>query len=239
MQTDTSQATHPMTALRDLVFVIGVLVIIKELLLRYETLWTYAGPISLATSLAVGLILLARQGISVRDLGLRWEDKIWKFVAFSALAVVLSLVVNIAFNIITTNFFDPGAPTGAGEKYAKRFSHLPGNLTAYVWWLSISWVVGGFIEEILFRGVLINRVESFISKPLFGTIAAVAFQSILFGQQHFYYQGWIGLAATGSLALLFGVLYLVFKRRLWPLIIAHGCVNTLGLTVLFLGGGQA
>ena len=37
MQTDIKSTTQPMTALRDLVCVIGVLVIIKELLLRHET----------------------------------------------------------------------------------------------------------------------------------------------------------------------------------------------------------
>lgn len=64
---------------------------------------------------------------------------------------------------------------------------------------------------------------------------AIVCQSVGFGQQHLYYQGWAGAVATGATALISGVFYVVLKRNLWPLILSHGLANTLGLTLIFAG----
>lgn len=48
------------------------------------------------------------------------------------------------------------------------------------------------------------------------------------------YQGLGGALMTGAVGVLFGVLYLVMKRNLWPLIIAHGIIDTLTLTQIYL-----
>jgi membrane protease YdiL (CAAX protease family) len=35
--------------------------------------------------------------------------------------------------------------------------------------------------------------------------------------------------------LVSGILYLLFKRNLWPLTLSHGLVNTIGLTLIYTG----
>ena len=112
---------------------------------------------------------------------------------------------------------------------------MPGNLPAYLFWLGIAWVIGGFTEEVLFRGMLISRFEKLFTFAPFGVFFAIVMQAIIFGQQHFYYQGLNGALATGAIALVSGLFYFLLKRNLWPLMLSHGLANTLGLTLIYLG----
>ncbi|WP_174754922.1 CPBP family glutamic-type intramembrane protease [Arenimonas daejeonensis] len=43
-----------------------------------------------------------------------------------------------------------------------------------------------------------------------------------------------GIVVTGCIGLVFGLLYLRL-RSLWPLVIAHGLVDTIGLVALYAG----
>ncbi len=235
MQTNPQSGVRPLTAIRDLIAVLAVLITVKEILLMHETLWTYAGPISLILALIVGVALLRSNGTSLRDIGLRWGDKKWKFVLYTVIAIIVSIVASTLISSISASLVDVNNYTAENEKYAARFDHITGNLPAFILWLSIGWIIGGFTEEILFRGVLINRIEAMIPFKYVGVTIAVIAQAVIFGQQHMYYQGWLGFAATGILGLLMGIMYLMFGRRLWPLIIAHGMTNTLGMTMLYLG----
>lgn len=52
---------------------------------------------------------------------------------------------------------------------------------------------------------------------------------------HFYYQSLRGLVVTGLIGIALGTLYLLYKRNLWPLVLAHGLVDTLSFTALYTG----
>lgn len=239
MENTSQNAVRPLIAIRDFMAVLTVLVVLKEILLRHETLWTYAGPISLLAAMATGLILVRRSRISLQDLGLKWGDKKWKLALYTLIAVAVSIVASAVLSSVLASVIDVSAYAAQNEKYASRFAHIPGNLPAYILWLSIGWIIGGFTEEILFRGILINRIETIVSHKVVGVLIAVLVQAAIFGQQHMYYQGWLGFFTTGILGLLMGVMYILFGRRLWPLIIAHGATNTLGMTMLYLGSAAA
>lgn len=49
------------------------------------------------------------------------------------------------------------------------------------------------------------------------------------------YQGWTGIVGTEMYGLFYGVATLSFGRNLWPAILAHGLLDTLGFTLLYLG----
>ena len=82
---------------------------------------------------------------------------------------------------------------------------------------------------------MIQRFEKLYQKLPFAIGLAVLTQALIFGQQHYYYQGLIGVCATGTIGLFSGMIYVLGKRKLWPLILSHGLANTLGMTMLFLG----
>lgn len=48
-------------------------------------------------------------------------------------------------------------------------------------------------------------------------------------------QGPTGVANIFVLALVFGAVYLRSGRNLWPLIAAHGIIDTVGITLIYLG----
>jgi membrane protease YdiL (CAAX protease family) len=154
---------------------------------------------------------------------------VWTLVALvltTAAGILFEAFINVALGEAATQ----AEPSNSG-----RFADLPGNTAAFVYWLAVAWIIGGFAEEMLFRGLLITRFKTLFSSIPFGLIIAIIMPAILFGQQHYYYQGIGGAFATGGVALVSGILYLLFKRNLWPLTLSHGLVNTIGLTLIYTG----
>jgi membrane protease YdiL (CAAX protease family) len=60
---------------------------------------------------------------------------------------------------------------------------------------------------------------------------------MIFGFGHFYYQGLSGWITTGMIGAVIGLLFLLYKRNLWPLIIAHAFVDALGMTSMYMEWG--
>lgn len=104
----------------------------------------------------------------------------------------------------------------------------------YLTWIVIGFVLGGLLEEILFRGFLITRISKFINKNKTNDILALIITSILFGLCHLY-QGWSGVISTGIIGLIFGIIFLAFNKNLWYSILTHGFVNATALTILYFG----
>jgi uncharacterized protein len=226
--------SRPPASAFDLLVILATLFGVKSALLQIEELWTYAGPISLLASVIVASWRLRRNGESWSELGLKKPVKLGKMLMWSLILLVLTMASGIVIElIVSTAVGDRSA--SIDPRYANRFADLPGNLASYLYWVVVSWVVGGFVEEMLFRGMLISRFERLFAAFPFASWTAVLLQSILFGQQHYYYQGWSGALATGGLALISGVFYLLLKRTLWPLILSHGLANMIGLSLIFAG----
>ncbi|MCK0070876.1 CPBP family intramembrane glutamic endopeptidase [Kordiimonas laminariae] len=225
------------TALRDCIFIIGTLLVVKSLLLEIEPLWSYAGPISLLFTLGIATWCLKQSNVSW---SLNGNDEVisWKRLAtLTVIALVVTIAVGILAQSLAVSFI--GTPSEAiqaiDERFQGRFANLPGNFPVYLFWLITAWVIGGLTEEILFRKILFVRFEMLFSKIPATTFLAISAQAMLFGQQHYYYQGAAGWVATGVIGFISGLLYLVFKRNLWPLILSHGISNSIGLTLLYFG----
>lgn len=45
------------------------------------------------------------------------------------------------------------------------------------------------------------------------------------------------MIATGVIGFIFGLYYLIGKRRLAPLILAHGVINTIGMVANYVSDG--
>jgi uncharacterized protein len=224
----------PTAAAGDLVLVLGTLLAFKFVLLQFDSLWTYAGPISLLAALIMASWCLHNRNQKWADLGLKRPENMTKVLLWSFAAMVVTMAAGILANIIGAS----AVSADLGEidpRYSNRFADLPGNAMLYLYWVVVSWVVGAFAEEMLFRAMLISRFEKLFSKFRYAPLIAVVLQSIIFGQQHFYYQGLTGALATGAIALVSGALYMFLKRNLWPLILSHGMANMLGLTLIYTG----
>jgi len=234
---NSSTAVSRQTAIFDLVLIIGCLLIAKTALLQIESIWSYAGPIALMFTLLVATLRLRSSRQSWSDIGVK-RPKSWLRLSLQTLiALIVTIGVGILAQSLANSFIGVAneATQAIDARYQGRFDDLPGNLPVYLFWITIAWVIGGFTEEMLFRGALFSRLESLCAGAPFAVVVAIVLQGILFGQQHYYYQGLAGWVANGAIAIVSGLLFLAFKRNLWPLIISHGLSNTIGLTALYLG----
>jgi len=108
---------------------------------------------------------------------------------------------------------------------------LPGAgvLIAFV----VGWLIGGFIEEIVFRGYLLTRLRSIFGKASLVDFLIITSTSAVFGFSHLY-QGWTGVISTGMIAFIFGYIFVINRMNLWYPILNHGFVNTVGSTLIYL-----
>ncbi len=66
-------------------------------------------------------------------------------------------------------------------------------------------------------------------------VIALVGQAVIFGLIHAY-QSPVGMFKVGLIGLVFGVSYLVVGKNLWPLILAHGLIDSLDMVSHFFGG---
>ncbi|MEM6912848.1 MAG: type II CAAX endopeptidase family protein [Pseudomonadota bacterium] len=235
----TSAGRDPLSrrnALLDLLLIVGMLLGSKSILLQVDAVWMVAGPISLVITLFLALVLIHRRGESMQAIGLRRPKTAQWLALWTLFALIITILAGgLAESFALSVFGGPDEETLAIDaQYQGRFDNVPGNLEAYLFWIATAWVVGGFTEEILFRGILILRLEQAMRRVPLAPLLAILCQAIIFGQQHAYYQGLTGWIATGVIALVSGLIYLGLKRSLWPLILSHGISNTIGLTLIYL-----
>jgi uncharacterized protein len=180
-------------------------------------------PLALATG------LMWRRRSSWRDVGLRRPARLrgallWGLGLFVVEILLLPMVV---------------APLSAAlhvpPQDLRAFADLPGNTARYLWLLiPITWGTAAFGEEMLYRGYYFDRLVAVFGPSRIGTVAALLAQAALFALGHAYL-GPRGMLNAGGIGLIAGCALLANGRNLWPLFLAHGLVDSFGITALYLG----
>ncbi|MBS4728019.1 CPBP family intramembrane metalloprotease [Mycobacterium sp. SM1] len=192
---------------------------------------SYFAPIDLGLNLAyiarltawggLGLYLLWRSGIGPARIGLgrfRWRPDLIGGIGLAAVVGLPGLGLYRAARMLGVNA--TVIPAGLGD----------------TWWripvLVATAFANGWAEEIVVVGYLLTRLRQLGAGPA----AALGCSSLLRGTYHAYqgFGAWLGNAAMG---LLFGY---VWHRtgRLWPLVIAHGVIDTVAFVGYALLGGR-
>jgi membrane protease YdiL (CAAX protease family) len=96
-----------------------------------------------------------------------------------------------------------------------------------VWWRApVSVLISfenGFLEEVLVVGYLLLRLRQLNLRPEI----AIAVSAVLRGSYHLY-QGYGGFVGNLVMGVVFAFVFLRW-RRLWPLILAHGLIDTVAI----------
>ncbi len=137
-----------------------------------------------------------------------------------------SLAIGIATPALTSAF-------GEAQQVA-RFDDVPGNLPLLVMLLPFTWLIGAFGEEFFFRGFLLTAIAEVLGASRAAWITAVVSQAIAFGLIHAY-QGPAQAISIGIGGGVYGAVFLLARRNLWPLVVAHGLNDTLGFIFLYSG----
>lgn len=151
----------------------------------------------------------------------------WRILAIAAAAAALRLILGGFVETLAAKVWPPiVAPTGSEA--------IAGDLGTAFMWLGLVWTWAAFGEEFGYRGYLLTRAADIGRGSAAATLAGMVFVAVLFGLGHFY-KGPAGVVDSALAGLLFGAAYLVSGRNLWASVLAHGFVDTYGVTALYFG----
>lgn len=108
------------------------------------------------------------------------------------------------------------------------------NISLLILWLTISWTIAAFGEEMIFRGYILNRFADLLGHSRAGWIIGLIGSSALFGIGHAY-QGITGIFETFLFGCVIAGFYLAGRRSLWLAVIIHGVYDTTAFVLIFLG----
>jgi membrane protease YdiL (CAAX protease family) len=224
----TSDVRSRTIALTDVLTVTAVGVAIPVVLGRLGAA-VAVGVLSIVVTLTIATLLLKRRGVSWSDLGCRRPQDVG---AAAAWAIGLFLVDMLLIPPLTSMLANA---LGWPGQHLEAFADLRGNLTRYlVLLIPISWGSAAFGEELVFRGFVARRLSDAFGGTGNAELAATLGQAVLFALGHAYL-GPRGMLNAGALGLVAGLSYRWNGRNLWPLFIAHGLVDSAGITALYLG----
>ena len=114
-----------------------------------------------------------------------------------------------------------------------RYDFLKDNLGGLLLSLLGVYFISSFAEEVIYRAFLINRIAEIFKAFKYKHVMAVLLSSIFFGIIH-YEWGAMGMVQTGFMGLAMGISYLVLKKKIWILILAHIYMDTLLFVQIYL-----
>jgi membrane protease YdiL (CAAX protease family) len=173
--------------------------------------------------IAIGWGLIRLRGEGLADIGLKRPKSWWQTFL---IAIVYAVVVFAAI------YFSEKA---GFRRDLSRFNAVQGNLELTTYGVGYAFIGAGFYEEFMFRGFLMQGVAMCFGASRGAWIAACIIQAALFGAGHAY-QNPLGMAITGTLGLLMGVIVLASGRNLWPVIIGHGLYDASRFVLFYFQG---
>ena len=192
------------------------------------------GPLAylgLVISLFFLWVASRRRGTSCGDFGLT-RPKSWFHTVLKSLGVAVAvlgtvvMIINPIMNVLPS----------LGSQDLSRFDYLAGSLPNLIVQLVSIWITAAFLEEFIFRGYLMKRIVDLQGK---GTkvawMIALVCSAVIFGLVHSQ-QGPGGMFKVGAIGLVFGLSYLAVGRNLWPLILAHGYIDSMDMLQHYFGG---
>jgi len=175
----------------------------------------------LLIGVASGLVLL--RGERLADIGLKKPES-WTRTLI--IGVGLAAIVFIAMYVSEKAGF---------RRDLSKFKDVQGNLEVTVYAVLYAFIGAGFCEEFTFRGFLRQGLAMFFGGSRGAWVGACILQGALFGAAHAY-QTPLGVAITGTLGILMGLLVLASRRNLWPVIIGHGLFDASRFVLYYFQG---
>ena len=150
-------------------------------------------------------------------------------------SILLGAFFGLALSFTMFAIMDPFIADITGKPIdLSQFKVVEGNVEAFIQLLIIGLVIGGIIEEIVYRGYLVGWAHQLL--PAIPPVILVSLSAVIFGFAHTY-QGISGAISTGMIGFAIGILYILVGRKLLVAVAAHSTVNVVGVTGIYLGYG--
>jgi uncharacterized protein len=175
----------------------------------------------LLVGVGCGLVLL--RGERLADIGLKRPES-W--------TRTLIIGVGLAAIVFAAMYLSERA---GFRRDLSKFKPVEGNLELAVLSVFYALIGAGFYEEFTFRGFLMQGLAMLFGGSRGAWIVACVVQGALFGAAHTY-QNPLGIAITGTLGILMGLLVLASGRNLWAVIIGHGLFDASRFVLFYFQG---
>lgn len=175
--------------------------------------------------LGAGLILWWRKltDSTFRSLGL-YKPKSW------IRTIVIGLLLGLLIKFVFASLVMPAL--GSVPSANSPFSFLKDNLTNALLFSLYVIVVGGFSEELIFRGFLFRQAECWFGSGRIARVLMVVGGSLIFGLPHIY-QGGFGVIQSILVGMIYGSMYLLNKKNLWMVMIAHATFDLFAIYIIY------
>ena len=218
------------------VIAIGCMIVGDNMFARQWVVWF--ANIIMMTIVWLGLRL---RGQTWEHFGLTFRFSGWwpliRTVLLSIPVLIAALLSFVLGQIIMVIIMQDAAPE-LQKADMSSYAFLQGNLPMLLLTLAGVYIVSSFGEEILYRGFLINRLAEFGNDSRLTRIIAVVISSLVFGLIHFSW-GVTGVVQTTVMGLALAGAYLLTKRKMWVLVLAHAYLDTLLLVQIYLSSPGA
>lgn len=176
----------------------------------------------------LGLVSIRLRNGGWSAMGLKRPASWIRIVLIALAAAVLRLILgDLVIEPLAAHFWPPIiAPAGADA--------ITGNIKMAAVTLLLVWTWAAFGEEIGYRGYLLTRAAEIGGRTTVAYWVGIVVIAVLFGYGH-YYKGPAGIVDSGVAGLILGAAYMLSGRNLWASILAHGFIDTIGVTMLFFG----
>jgi membrane protease YdiL (CAAX protease family) len=175
--------------------------------------------------LAAIVFYLRKNHHTIRELGLKKSDLTQSVFYAGILSALLWSLFNQLFYIpIVVRLF-------SAPDYVE-FNSIRNHPINLVISVVAAWFIGGFYEELVFRGFIHRQFEGWFKKEKNSFWKAGIVTSALFGLYH-WQQGIFGILAAALGGLFWTYLLDRYKGNLWPAIVSHATYDTIALITIY------
>ncbi len=204
---------------------------IKAILIAFLVLIPHFVPLPFYSyaiiCMAAIILYLKRNKRNLRDLGLKRHGITIHTICIGILTAVLWVAFNkwVYHPLITSLFSVPDYT---------EYNFIRNHLATLLFTIAAAWIVGGFYEEVVFRGYIQSTIQSWLKSTRYSFWIAGLLTSTIFGLYHFQ-QGIFGMVASGLGGLFWTFLLWKYKKNLWYPILSHAIYDTIALTLIYFG----
>jgi len=94
----------------------------------------------------------------------------------------------------------------------------------------VGWFAAALGEEVTFRGFILPRLAQLFGGKNTAWVLAILLQAVIFGLLH---ASSLGMVTAAIFGILYGTVFWLSGRQLWPVVIAHALPDTISI----LSGG--
>ena len=172
--------------------------------------------------------LLRSQNESITSIGFSFNRFSWK-------TIPVGLIFAVGWLLLHHYLIQPLLTSAFGIKDAdvSDFNFIKHNPIPYLLILLAAWLIGGWYEEIIFRGFIHSRIAGWLKGKKYAFLISTLFTSTVFAFYHIQ-QGAGGVIHAGIFALIPSYFLYRYKGNLWYGIVFHALYDTIALTLIFL-----